>query len=35
TGRFFMERMLPETALRLSRIRSGADSMMELSVEAF
>ena len=30
-----MERMLPETGLRLSRIQSGADSMMELSAEAF
>ena len=35
TGKFFMERMLPETALRLSRVQSGADSMMELSAEAF
>ena len=35
TGRFFMERMLPETALRLSRIQSGAASMMELPAEAF
>lgn len=35
TGRFFMERMLPETALRLSRIQAGAGSMMELPAEAF
>jgi alkylation response protein AidB-like acyl-CoA dehydrogenase len=35
TGRFFMERMLPETALRLSRIQSGAGAMMELPAEAF
>ena len=35
TGRFFVERMLPETALRLARIQSGADSMMELPAEAF
>ncbi|EKS33352.1 acyl-CoA dehydrogenase C-terminal domain-containing protein [Afipia clevelandensis] len=35
TGKFFMERMLPETSLRLSRVQSGADTMMELSAEAF
>jgi acyl-CoA dehydrogenase len=35
TGRFFMERMLPETAAHLARIQSGAASMMELSAEAF
>jgi len=35
TGKFFMERMLPETALRLSRIQAGAATMMELPAEAF
>ncbi len=35
TGRFFVERMLPETSLRLSRIQNGADTMMELPAEAF
>jgi len=35
TGRFFMERTLPETALRLARIRSGADATMALDAEAF
>ncbi len=35
TGKFFMERMLPETSLRLSRVQSGADTMMELPAEAF
>jgi len=35
TGKFFMERMLPETSLRLSRIQNGAGSMMELPAEAF
>jgi acyl-CoA dehydrogenase len=35
TGRFFMERMLPETGAHLARIQAGADSMMELAVEAF
>jgi alkylation response protein AidB-like acyl-CoA dehydrogenase len=35
TGRFFMERMLPETATHLARIQSGAASLMELPAEAF
>jgi len=35
TGRFFMERMLPETAAQLSRITAGASSTMELPAEAF
>jgi acyl-CoA dehydrogenase len=35
TGRFFMERMLPETTLRLSRILAGAGSTMALPAEAF
>ena len=35
TGRFFMERVLPETAAQLARIKSGAASMMELPAEAF
>jgi acyl-CoA dehydrogenase len=35
TGRFFMERLLPETAAQLRRIQSGAASMMELPAEAF
>ena len=35
TGRFFMERMLPETGAHLARIRSGAGSTMELPAEAF
>jgi hypothetical protein len=34
-ARFFMERMLPETATRLSRIETGATSTMELPAEAF
>ena len=34
-GRFFMERMLPETASHLARIQAGAGSVMELSDEAF
>jgi hypothetical protein len=35
TARFFMERMLPETASRLACIQAGAASMMELPAEAF
>jgi hypothetical protein len=35
TGRFFMERMLPETAAQLARIQSGADSTMALPADAF
>ena len=35
TARFFMERMLPETAAHLARIESGADSIMALPEEAF
>jgi len=34
-GRFFMERMLPETAAHLARIQAGAASVMELPAEAF
>ncbi len=35
TGRFFVERMLPETAAHLARIKAGAASTMELPAEAF
>ena len=35
TARFFMERMLPETAAHLARIQVGAGSTMELPDEAF
>ena len=34
-ARFFMERMLPETALRRARIETGADTVMALPAEAF
>jgi hypothetical protein len=34
-GRFFAEKMLPETAAQLKRIEAGAGSVMELSAEAF
>jgi acyl-CoA dehydrogenase len=35
TARFFMEKMLPQTATHLARLQSGAASMMELPAEAF
>ncbi|PPD43371.1 MAG: acyl-CoA dehydrogenase [Methylocystis sp.] len=35
TARFYMERMLPETSLRLARITTGADTMMSLDPEMF
>jgi hypothetical protein len=35
TGRFFMERMLPETSVHLARIQSGCATTMELAAEAF
>ena len=35
TARFFMQRMLPETALRLARIQAGAKRTMELPDDVF
>jgi acyl-CoA dehydrogenase len=35
TGRFFMERMLPESGAHLARIQSGAASVMELPAGEF
>jgi hypothetical protein len=35
TGRFFMERMLPETHVHLARIQTGCATTMELAAEAF
>jgi acyl-CoA dehydrogenase len=35
TAKFFMERIMPETALRKARIETGADSMMALDAAAF
>jgi acyl-CoA dehydrogenase len=34
-GKFYMERIMPETALRKARIETGADTMMELAEDAF
>jgi acyl-CoA dehydrogenase len=35
TARFFMERVMPESAAHLARISSGADTLMALPAEAF
>ncbi|HXY59544.1 MAG TPA: acyl-CoA dehydrogenase C-terminal domain-containing protein [Methylocystis sp.] len=35
TAKFYMERMLPQTALRLARIETGADTLMALAPEQF
>jgi acyl-CoA dehydrogenase len=35
TARFFMERLMPETALRKARIETGSDSVMALEAAAF
>ncbi len=35
TGRYYMSRLLPETSLRLTRIRSGSAPVMKLAAEAF
>ncbi len=35
TGRFFMERMLPETGALVTRISAGSDTVMQMPVEAF
>ena len=35
TGRFFVERVLPETAVRLARISAGADAVMAMPAEMF
>jgi len=35
TGRFFMERILPETAAHLARLQAGCATVMELPAEAF
>lgn len=35
TGRFFMERIMPETKAHVARIETGADTVMALSADAF
>ena len=34
-GRFFMERMMPDTSVRLARITAGADTMMSMPADMF
>ncbi|MEL6956356.1 MAG: acyl-CoA dehydrogenase C-terminal domain-containing protein [Pseudomonadota bacterium] len=35
TGRYFMDRILPETAAHLAKVKAGADTMMALDADAF
>ena len=35
TARFYMDKIMPETALRKIRIEAGSDTLMELAAEAF
>ncbi len=35
TGKFFMERLIPESATHLARIQTGCDTMMAMDAEAF
>jgi alkylation response protein AidB-like acyl-CoA dehydrogenase len=35
TGRYYMSRLLPETAVHLARIQSGPETVMEMEAEAF
>ncbi|MEP3266025.1 MAG: acyl-CoA dehydrogenase C-terminal domain-containing protein [Hyphomicrobiales bacterium] len=35
TGKFFMERMMPETAVRLARISTGSETMMAMPADQF
>jgi alkylation response protein AidB-like acyl-CoA dehydrogenase len=35
TGRYYMARLLPETGLRLARIQTGAEPVMDMPAEAF
>lgn len=35
TGRYFLERILPETGMRLAKLKTGAGAVMALEVDAF
>ncbi|MHA7872697.1 MAG: acyl-CoA dehydrogenase C-terminal domain-containing protein, partial [Hyphococcus sp.] len=35
TGKYFLERILPDTKAHLAKLKAGADSMMALPAEAF
>ncbi|WP_395673775.1 acyl-CoA dehydrogenase C-terminal domain-containing protein [Phenylobacterium sp.] len=34
-GRYYVERILPETSLRLARLKTGAELVMALPADAF
>ena len=35
TGRYFVERILPETGMRLAKLKMGSGAVMALEAEAF
>jgi len=35
TGRFFMERMMPETSMRLARVSTGSETLMSMPADQF
>ncbi|MEL6282143.1 MAG: acyl-CoA dehydrogenase C-terminal domain-containing protein [Pseudomonadota bacterium] len=35
TGRYYMQKLLPETGMRLARIKAGGETVMALPAEAF
>jgi hypothetical protein len=35
TGRYFLERVLPEAGMHLAKLKTGAETMMALPAEAF
>ena len=35
TGRFFLQRILPDRKANLAKLKTGADALMALPVEAF
>jgi hypothetical protein len=35
TGRYYIERLLPDAASHLAKLKTGADTMMSMPVDAF
>ena len=35
TGRYFVERILPDAGAHLTKLKTGADVLMQMPVEAF
>ena len=35
TGRYFLDRVLPEKSAHLAKVKSGSETMMALAAEAF